>query len=371
VAKQDEVDGLNAVPGAAPISAPVLDYLPRDPRHYRPAIGIIGCGNISAHHLTAYRRAGYDVVALCDPIVSRARERQAQFYPDAAVYADYLDLLRRDDIEVADVTPHPAQRAPILADALEAGKHVLSQKPFVLDLDLGEYLVDLADRRGVTLAVNQNGRWAPHFSYLRHLVRAGAIGDVASVSITVHWDHTWVAGTLFDQIHDLVLYDFAIHWFDIVTCFFGARTARRVFASTTRAATQTARPPLLAQALIEYEGGQAALVFDGRVVHGQEDRTFLGGTRGSAVSVGPSLSDQTVTVHTVGGHASPRLQGTWFPDGFHGAMGELLCAIEERREPLHSARNNLRSLELTFAAIASAHDGAARIPGQVRSLPQP
>jgi hypothetical protein len=74
--------------------------------------------------------------------------------------------------------------------------------------------------------------------------------------MTVHWDHTWVAGTLFDQIHDLVLYDFAIHWFDIVTCFFGHRTARRVFASTARAATQTARPPLLAQALIEYEGGQ-------------------------------------------------------------------------------------------------------------------
>jgi predicted dehydrogenase len=136
----------------------VLDYLPRDPRHYRPAIGLIGCGSISAHHLAAYRRAGYEVVALCDPIVSRARERQAKFYPDAGVYADYLDLLRRDDIEVVDVTPHPHERALILAAALEAGKHVLSQKPFVLDLDRGRHLVDLADRRGVALAVNQNGR---------------------------------------------------------------------------------------------------------------------------------------------------------------------------------------------------------------------
>ena len=57
-----------------------------------------------------------------------------------------------------------------------------------------------------------------------------------------------------------------------------------MFASTARAADQVARPPLLAQAIIEYEGGQAALVFDGRVAHGQEDRTFLAGTRGSAVN---------------------------------------------------------------------------------------
>jgi predicted dehydrogenase len=302
--------------------------------------------------------------------VSRARERQAQFYPDAAIYADYRDVLRRDDIEVVDATPHPAQRAPILEEALQASKHVLSQKPFVSDLDLGRRLIDLADRRGVVLAVNQNGRWAPHFSYLRQVVRQQIIGELTSVTMSVHWDHTWVAGTPFDEIHDLVLYDFAVHWFDIVTCFIGNRRARRIFASTARAGNQVARPPLLAQALIEYDGGQATLAFDGRVVSGQEDRTFLAGTSGSALSVGPSLSEQTVTVCTPAGRYRPRLEGTWFPDGFHGAMGEVLCAIEERREPLNSARDNLRTLELTFAAIASARDGNAQIPGHIQRLPQ-
>jgi predicted dehydrogenase len=369
LADQGEAYGLSVVPESAPVVAPDLAYLPRDPRQYRPGIGVIGCGNIAEYHLTAYQQAGYRVLALCDPVVARATERQARFFPEAAVYADYQELLRRGDIEVVDVTPHPAQRAPILADALEAGKHVLSQKPFVLDLEVGQRLVDLADRRGVKLAVNQNGRWAPHFSYLRQVVRPGLIGDLTSVSMSVHWDHTWVAGTPFDQIHDLVLYDFAIHWFDIISCFFGSRRALRVFASTAYALDQAARPPLLAQALIEYEHGQAAVVFDGRVIHGQEDRTYLAGTKGSAVSSGPSLSEQTVTLFTAEGHCSPSLRGTWFPDGFHGAMGELLCAIEEGREPLNSARDNLRSLELTFAAIASAREGVAKIPGEVRCLP--
>lgn len=54
---------------AAPVRsypAPELPYEPRTPRHYRPAIGLIACGGITHHHLTAYRAAGYRVVALCE-----------------------------------------------------------------------------------------------------------------------------------------------------------------------------------------------------------------------------------------------------------------------------------------------------------------
>ena len=51
----------------------------------------------------------------------------------------------------------------------------------------------------------------------------------------MHWNHDWIAGTSFDSIKHVILYDFAIHWFDIVTCFMGGRRARRVYASTARA----------------------------------------------------------------------------------------------------------------------------------------
>jgi predicted dehydrogenase len=285
------------------------------------------------------------------------------------VYADYRELLRRDNIEVIDALPHPADRAPVLEDALRAGKHVLSQKPFVLDLDFGERLADLADRQAVRLAVNQNGRWAPHFAYLRQAVASGLLGQLTSACLTVHWDHSWIIDTPFEDIHNLVLYDFAIHWFDIVTYFFGARQPRRVFASTVRASGQRARPPMLAQVLIDYEDAQASLFFNATVLYGQEDRTWLAGTQGSAVSAGPSLSEQAVTLYTPSGYSIPPLEGTWFRDGFHGAMAELLCAIEERRAPSNDARGNLHSLALAFAAIASAHEGVAKAPGEVRRLP--
>ena len=365
----DESYGLSEVSAPPLIEAPALDYLPRDPHSYHPPIGVVGCGGISAHHLAAYERAGYDVVALCDRDEHKARDRRATYFPNAAVYTDYRDLLRRDDIQVVDLTPHPSDRAPLIEAALNAGKHVLSQKPFVLDLDLGERLVELAERQGVRLAVNQNGRWAPHFSYLRHAVDSGLLGELTSATLTVHWDHSWVLGTPFEEIHDLVLYDFAIHWFDIVTVFFSTRPAQSVYAASSRATGQRARPPMLAHAVIDYDGAQATLAFDATVAYGQQDRTFLAGTRGTAVSTGPSLSEQSVEIYTAEGYATPVLQGTWFREGFHGAMAELLCAIEEDREPLHGARGNLRSLELAFAAIASAHDGLPKMPGVIRRLP--
>ena len=352
------------------IEAPKLPYQPRDPKDYCPHIGLIACGGITKDHLTAYRGAGYRVVALCDADLSRARKRKTEFYPDAKVYRDYRDLLKRDDIEVVDIAAHPEPRAAMIEDALEAGKHVLSQKPFVLDLDFGRRMVDLADRKGVKLAVNQNGRWAPHFSYAYQAVRAGLLGQVMAVHASVHWDHSWVGGTKFGEIKHLILFDFAIHWFDLVAQIFGDRPARRVYASTARSPVQQVQPSLLAQCLIEYESGQASLAFDAHTQFGARDRTYVTGSTGTVVSTGTDLKHQSLTLYTSEGYAVPELEGCWFPDGFHGTMGELLCAIEEDREPLNGARDNLDSLALCFAAIASAQRNEPVEPGTVRALPE-
>ena len=355
-------------PTGTRIEAPKLPYQPRDPRRYRPQIGLIACGGITKDHLTAYRKAGYQVTAMADPVLHRARKRKTEFYPEARVCGDYRDLLKRDDVEVVDIAAHPQERAPIIEAALLAGKHVLSQKPFVLDLDFGGRMVELADRRGLKLAVNQNGRWAPHFSYIRQAIGAGLLGQVTAAHLAVHWDHNYLKGTPFEKVKHLILYDFGIHWFDILTCFLDYSAIRRVYASTARSPVQQVRPALLAQALVEYDGAQASLVFDADTRCGPQDHTYVTGSRGTIVSTGPDLKHQTVTLYTPQGWARPELQGCWFPDGFRGTMGELLSAIEEDREPLNSGRNNLQSLALCFAAAASAERHEPVVPGTVRTM---
>ena len=355
---------------ATTVPAPNLRYQPLDPARYQPGIGLIGCGAITNEHLTAYRAAGYRVLGLCDIARASAENQREEFFPAADVYTDHRELLARRDIEVVDVTTHPAERVELIAAALAAGKHVLSQKPFVLDLDVGERLVEKAANQGVRLAVNQNGRWAPHFSYLRSAVEAGLLGDLTSAHFRVHWNHGWVKGTKFEEIKHLILYDFAIHWFDMLACIMGDRRPRRVFASVGKTGTQDIAPPLLGQAVVEYEAAQASLVFDADTRFGTHDETYVSGSKGVYRSTGPDLKCQQVSLQTEAGIARPELTGRWFPDGFHGAMGELLRAVEDDREPSHNARNNLGSLALCFAAVASAESGEPVVPGTVRRLPE-
>ena len=345
-----------------------IAYRPQVPKSYSPNIGLIGCGGISLHHLRGYVASGFKVTAMADLDKSRAIARRNDFYPDALVTDDYRQLLRDDSIEVVDITTHPAERPPIIAAALQAGKHVLSQKPFVLDLDVGLELVELAAKCDRHLAVNQNGRWAPHFSYARLTVESGIIGNVFGAHMSCHWDHRWVRGTAFEEVRHLVLYDYAIHWFDMLRCFLPKSTAQRVFASTARAPDQDLKPNLLAQAVVEFDNAQATLAFDACVPAGSQERTYLSGTLGSLTSSGSGNQDQRLTVNLPEGLWTPVLEGKWFPEGFRGTMGELLCAIEEKRPSTIDAADNLESLALCFAAVASADSGLPIRPGQVRQL---
>lgn len=338
------------------VAAPDLPYRPPMPRNYRPRIGVIGAGGIVASHLDAYRAAGWEVATICNRTLARAEARAREFYPEARVTDHFQEVLDDPTIDVVDITPHPEDRVPIIEAALKAGKHVLSQKPFVLDLADGERLVRLARERGVKLAVNQNGRWAPHLAWMREAVRSGLIGDVQSVHLSIHWNHGWITGTPFERIEDLILYDFGIHWFDFLSSIVGDR-ARSVYATSARAAGQTAAVPLMAQALVRMEGGQASLVFDGGAAFGPRDTTYISGTKGSLMSDGPDLGSQQVTLTTAEGRAQPLLEGTWFNDGFQGAMGALLVAIEDGTEPANGAEENLRGLALAFAAIRSRRFG--------------
>lgn len=349
------------------ISAPDVPYQPPMPKSYRPRIGMIGTGGISASHLDAYRNAGWEVAALWNRTRDKAEAKAAQYCPDARIEDDWQAILSNPDIDVVDVTLHPEHRTAIIEAALKAGKHVLSQKPFVTDLDVGEDLVKLADDMGVRLAVNQNARWAPDKAFMRETVKAGLIGQLITAHARVHWDHGWTAGTPFDRIADLILYDFGVHWLDFIASLAGDRV-EAVFATAARGLGQGNQVPLLAQALVRMDGGQASLVFDGFVPHGPRDTTFLAGTLGSIVSDGPDLSQQAVTLTRPGGIAHPKLAGNWFNDGFRGTMGELLCAIEEGRDPSNSARGNLVSLAMAFAAVESRISGREIAVGRTRRL---
>ncbi len=346
--------GMDKIKEADQIPAPDLNYQPPRPRAYHPKVGLIGCGGISEYHLEAYKVLGIEVAAFCDRNPERAEKHRDTYNPNGKVYTDYRDLIKDEDVEVVDAATHPESRITMIEEAIDAGKHILSQKPFVEDLDQGYRLCDAADSKGVKLAVNQNGRWAPHFSWINAAIRSGLIGKVSSIDYSMQWDHTWTAGTPFEDIHHLLLYDFGVHWFDITNAFLDGQMPHSIEASVARAQFQKMKPPFLAQVMMNFEGVQVRISFNAHVIHGQEDRTIVCGEHGTLRAWGPELNNQQVGLWTADGYAQPALEGCWFESGFQGTMGELLCAIEENRQPSNNARDNLKSLEMCFNAIKSA-----------------
>ena len=343
---------------------PKLDYLPRGPRYpRRHKLGLIGCGGISKFHLTAAQSFGVEVVALADINPIAARSRRDEFYPSAEIYADHRALLARADITVVEIATHTAVRGAQIRDALNAGKHVLSQKPFTFDLAEGRRLVALAKRKGLHLGVNQNGRWAPHFAALLVAVRSGVLGDIHTLDMVLQWDHTWCRGSAFEKLHHLILSDFAIHWFDVAACVFAGRTSTSVFANSVHAPRQDMKPPMLSNAVINFGTGLATLGFSAYESFAPREYLCCVGSKGTLRGLGELYALPALELTTRQGTVKIPLQGRWFPDGFRGTLGEFLRAIEEDREPTINARDNLRSLELCFAAMASADTGRAVKPG--------
>jgi predicted dehydrogenase len=337
---------------------PVPAYRPDFPPDHRPGIGIVGCGHIVRKaHLPGYAAYGCEVVGVYDVRAEAADGLGLR------VFRSLEELLGDPDVEIVDVATHPQARPELIRRALDAGKHVLAQKPLALELETARALVEQADRSGLRLAVNQNGRWAPPWRIATLLIQDGAIGDVHAVTHLLERGFEFVLEhPHFDDIEHLLLYDHCVHWVDISRCWLDGNDPTVVHAREYRSPAQpaAARQPWGGWIAIECgDGASATIRSTGGAntaalgcpfwVHGSE-----GTIRGSIL-----LGSERVELERDGVTTPYSLEGAWYPDGFAGAMGELMSAIAENREPYNSARHNLLSLALTLAACRSAEaDGA-------------
>jgi predicted dehydrogenase len=336
----------------------MIDYRPAFPKGRRPGIGIVGCGQIVRNaHLPAYAQYGCDVVGIYD-VRPAATKGLGQH-----VFGSLDELLADQRVEIVDIATHPDVRVELMRRAIESGKHVLAQKPLALDLEEAHAVVQAAERHGVTLAVNQNGRWAPPWRIATLLIEQGAVGEVHAVTHLLDRDFAFVVQfPHFDEVEHLVIYDHCVHWVDISRCWLDGKVPESVRALEYRSPGQPAqsKQPWGAWIDVQYTDGSSAMVRSAGGsrtatpgcpfwVHGSE-----GTIRGSIL-----LGSDFVELERDGATERFRLDGAWYVDGFAGAMAELMSALAEGREPYNSARHNLLSLELTLAAVRSAEaDGA-------------
>jgi len=140
-------------------------------------VGVLGAGAWARHaHLPGYRRDDRcEVVAIADPQIDLARDAAREFGIPLAT-ADAGELFGRDDIDAIDVCTPSATHFELAWGALEAGKHVLCEKPVAYDFHDTLRARDLARRKGLKTKVGLTFRYSPAMRYMRELVADGFIG---------------------------------------------------------------------------------------------------------------------------------------------------------------------------------------------------
>ena len=144
-------------------------------------IGIIGCGGIANQkHMPALKKLpDVEMVAFCDIVEERAVKAAADYgTPDAKVYTDYKELLKDESIEVVHVLTPNRDHSYITVDALEAGKHVMCEKPMAINTAEAQKMVDAAKRTGKKLTIGYQSRFRPDSMYLKQACENGELGEI-------------------------------------------------------------------------------------------------------------------------------------------------------------------------------------------------
>ncbi len=144
-------------------------------------VGIIGCGGIANNkHLPALATVEeVELVAFCDIIVERAQEAKETFgTADANVYADYKEMLAAEELDVVHVLTPNSSHAELSIAAMEAGSHVMCEKPMAKTSEEARAMIAASEKTGKKLTIGYQNRFRTDSRHLHQVCEAGELGEI-------------------------------------------------------------------------------------------------------------------------------------------------------------------------------------------------
>jgi predicted dehydrogenase len=143
-------------------------------------IAVIGCGSIAKYrHMPEYHaNKNVEIIAVCDIVAELAEEAAAEY--GAKAFTDYKEVLKLADLNAISVCLPNYLHAPVTIDALNAGKHVLCEKPMATSREEAEAMIEAAKANGKKLMIGHNQRFVKSHEKARQLIANGEIGKVYS-----------------------------------------------------------------------------------------------------------------------------------------------------------------------------------------------
>ncbi|MBX7236463.1 MAG: Gfo/Idh/MocA family oxidoreductase [Caldilineales bacterium] len=347
-----------------------LNYKPVLPPKIDYGLGLVGCGGIVQYAaMPSYRKHKLRVVAAYDKQRPTA-EIVAQEFQIPHVYDSVEELVANPDVDIVEISVPPKFQPAIAHTCIEAGKHLLCQKPLALTLAEAAGIVEHARQKNVKVAVNQQLRWGQGIRAAKDLIKKGWIGQPVDASIQVSvntpwnmWDWLYVSPRLEVQFH-------SIHYIDAMRALFGdpvwvtSRHARNPLQGTMVGETKTITILDYGETLQDNE----LQVFVADNHYNQSDDYFaifriigtdghITGTLGAMYNY-PHGREDTLEWSSKRFYKDKRfeakLEGKWIPDAFIGPTASLMQAIQEDGAPETDAADNLNTLRIVEACYVSA-----------------
>lgn len=340
---------------------------------------LIGCGRISYKHIEAAinNSEKLSLVAVCDQVLARANERKAEYekvFPDArvSVYADYREMLEKEKPDICAIATESGYHPQIAIDCLNAGVHVICEKPMALSIADAGAMIATARRNNRKLAVCFQNRFNAPVQKARKALEAGRFGKLLHGMIQVRWNRdkeyyaqapwrgTWEldGGTLMNQ---------CTHGIDLLQWMMGEDPVR------VQAVTRRFMRPIEAEdfgaALVEFKSGAVGVIEGSADIYPKNlnETLSLFGEKASVVIGGLAVNkietwrfeDANEVGDTEDKVLDPLAKDPPSVYGFgHTALyADFIDAIEQDREPLVNGEAGKKALEIILAIYKSQKTG--------------
>ena len=338
---------------------------------------LIGCGRVSPNHVAAAIEHKLEFVALCDLDAEKTAAKKAEFSLfDVPAYTDYKEMLRREKPELVAIATTSGTHAQIAVDCIEAGCHVIIEKPIALSLADADRILEAAERMHVKVCANHQNRFNAAIQQMRNALLADRFGKLLYGTTSIRWCRdeayyksadwrgTWKedGGTLMNQ---------CIHAIDLLRWMLGDEITE-VVGYTDNLHHPYIEAEDLGLALLRFKNGSYGMI-DGTVntFGGDLEETLsLFGEKGFARVGGTCVNKIDEWRFADGSEAESHIQkecGENPPNvygfGHKSIYADMLEAIRDDRVPYVDGAAGRRALETVLAIYKSAAEGKpVRLP---------
>ncbi|HSA03349.1 MAG TPA: Gfo/Idh/MocA family oxidoreductase, partial [Candidatus Paceibacterota bacterium] len=332
-------------------------------------IAILGTGAIADSHLSAYRKLSDQcrIVALVDLFPEKARAKAAQHQLDVPVYEHLEALCRGVDFDAASVCLPPFEHAAAAVALLQAGKHVLVEKPMATCLDECDRMLAAARKNDRVLSVVAQNRYQAAVQKLKRVVESGLIGKILCARVDSFW---WRGGNYYDlwwrgtwaKEGGGCTMNHAVHHIDLLQWMMGMPTEVQAYAGNL--AHENSEVEDFATATLQYANGSVGQINASLIHHGEEQQFVLQGERAQVAlpwkiramrqtengfpADNPELAAEIQTYYD----QLPAAERS----GHEAQIANFLAAVDRREPLLLDGEQGRRAIELISAVYQSSHE---------------